>query len=280
MHSSTTDERDYPVVPSQVGARVALGLLQANSGADLISQATELASRLANVIKDRKLSNFLGNREYVRVEGWTTLAALMGVIPTEVSVEMDTDGTYTATVALIRMSDKTELNKATSECGMDEPRWSQMPRYARRSMAVTRATGKACRLAFSWVMALAGYDPTPYEEMEALGPHPEAPPQQQPTQTAPEQPPRPVQPPAPARYESGLRLASLKQIKLIGVRMDRAHVTLAELLERMDLATLDALPAARVDDALSLIESIKNGTAPPRERIATPTFDFDDEIPH
>ena len=32
-------------------------------------------------------------------------------------------------------------------------------------MAQTRATGKACRLAFSWIMALAGYEPTPAEEM-------------------------------------------------------------------------------------------------------------------
>ena len=36
---------------------------------------------------------------------------------------------------------------------------------ARRSMAQTRATGKACRLAFSWIMALAGYEPTPAEEL-------------------------------------------------------------------------------------------------------------------
>ncbi len=32
-------------------------------------------------------------------------------------------------------------------------------------MAITRATGKACRLAFSWIMTLAGYDPTPAEEL-------------------------------------------------------------------------------------------------------------------
>ena len=57
-------------------------------------------------------------------------------------------------------------------CGSDDeldrygkPVWSTRPRYARRSMAQTRATGKACRLAFSWIMALAGYEPTPAEEM-------------------------------------------------------------------------------------------------------------------
>ena len=32
-------------------------------------------------------------------------------------------------------------------------------------MATTRATGKACRLAFSWIVTLAGFDPTPAEEI-------------------------------------------------------------------------------------------------------------------
>jgi hypothetical protein len=36
-------------------------------------------------------------------------------------------------------------------------------------MATTRATGKACRLAFSWVMVLAGYEATPSEEMDGVG---------------------------------------------------------------------------------------------------------------
>ena len=48
---------------------------------------------------------------------------------------------------------------------MDETKWAKGPDYARRSMAATRATSKACRLAFSWVMVLAGFQPTPAEEM-------------------------------------------------------------------------------------------------------------------
>jgi hypothetical protein len=50
---------------------------------------------------------------------------------------------------------------------MDERTWSQRDAYARRSMAITRATGKAFRLGFSWIMTLAGYEPTPWEEMPA-----------------------------------------------------------------------------------------------------------------
>jgi hypothetical protein len=35
-------------------------------------------------------------------------------------------------------------------------------------MAITRATAKACRIAFSWVMALSGYETTPAEEMDGV----------------------------------------------------------------------------------------------------------------
>ena len=70
------------------------------------------------------------------------------------------------------MSDGACISRASAECGAPDeldrygkPVWSSRPRYARRSMAQTRATGKACRLAFSWVMSLAGYEPTPFEEM-------------------------------------------------------------------------------------------------------------------
>jgi len=74
----------------------------------------------------------------------------LGVIPREDSVEALEDGGYVAKVSLVRMADGAVISSASSECGMDEPTWAGRARYARRSMAVTRATGKAARLAFSW----------------------------------------------------------------------------------------------------------------------------------
>ena len=154
--------------------RVELGTLQAVSPASLIEGASEMASTLANVIRAQGLSVRIQGREYVRVEGWTTLATMMGVTAREVSTVED-GGVYTATVELVRLSDGAVISRASAECGSDDekdrygkPVWSTRPRYARRSMAQTRATGKACRLAFSWIMSLAGYEPTPAEEMEPV----------------------------------------------------------------------------------------------------------------
>ena len=68
------------------------------------------------------------------------------------------------------------------ECGRDEPDWMKRPAFQRRSMAVTRATGKAARLAFSWIMVLAGFQACPAEEIIENGrlkpaalPHPPPP---------------------------------------------------------------------------------------------------------
>lgn len=152
-------------------AAVSLGTLQAASAVALVQGAREMANALADVIERQKLATPIQGRKYVKVEGWTTLGVMLGVVPREVGT-VEQDGIYTATVELVRMNDGACISRASAECGSDDeldrygkPIWAARPRYARRSMAQTRATGKACRLAFSWIMALAGYEPTPAEEM-------------------------------------------------------------------------------------------------------------------
>jgi len=83
-------------------------------------------------------------------------------------VTVHEDGTYEATVSLIRVNDGAVIGRGSAICGMDEDTWATRPNYARRSMAITRATGKAYRLGFSWIMTLAGYEPTPAEEMDGV----------------------------------------------------------------------------------------------------------------
>ncbi len=145
---------------------VQLGVIQASTPDMLVKTATAAATSLAAVIDRQKLFSVIQGKRFVRCEGWTTLAAMMGVMPHEVSVE-DKDGTFTATVELRKIADGTCIGRASAECGMDEATWAKRSRNARRSMALTRATGKACRLSFSWVMALAGYEVTPAEEVAA-----------------------------------------------------------------------------------------------------------------
>lgn len=145
--------------------RVELGTIRADNPADMVKGASEAANALAGVIESKKLYSMITGKRYVRCEGWTTLATMMGCLPREVSCEKQSDGGYVAVVELVRMTDGFVMTRASAECGMDERTWSGRDAYARRSMAITRATSKACRIAFSWVMTLAGYEVTPAEEI-------------------------------------------------------------------------------------------------------------------
>ena len=149
---------------------VKLGTIEATGPDDIISKASKIATQLARIIDDKKLFTVISRRKYVNVEGWNTLGAMMGILPREVedSVIEHENGDYEATVELIRTSDGAVVGRASSICGMDEKTWANRPRYARRSMAITRATGKAFRLGFSWIIKLAGYEPTPAEEMPVI----------------------------------------------------------------------------------------------------------------
>jgi hypothetical protein len=69
-------------------------------------------------------------------------------------------------------------------CLNDEPNWRNKPLFQLKSMAQTRALAKALRNVMAWVVVLAGYSPTPAEEMDDV------------QDNGIKQPQRKVQPPA------------------------------------------------------------------------------------
>jgi len=155
-----------------VQTNVSLGAAVLPSPAHVVSYATDVSKELSTIINRQKLYSVINGRKYVHVEGWTTMGAMLGVVPRTVSVEEIHDGVFEATVELVRVSDGAIIGRGIAECGADDetdkygkPVWANRARYARKSMAITRATGKAFRLSFSWIMKLAGYEATPWEEM-------------------------------------------------------------------------------------------------------------------
>ena len=144
---------------------------------EVIAFATTVADELASIIEKKGLASNIQGKKYVAVEGWLALAALRGCTPREVSNERDPDRptVYVATVELVN-ADGRVIGRASAECGdpdevdrQGKPVWADRPAYARRSMANTRATSKVCRQVFSWIMVLAGYAPTPAEEVPGEG---------------------------------------------------------------------------------------------------------------
>lgn len=184
--------------------RVQLGPLTADNPLALVKNATAISDVLKDIIQRQGLATNIQGKQYVTAEGWGVLGTLCGVLAREVSTTEPEPGNFIAVVELCRMADGQVISRASAECGK-EPPWNKRPNFARRSMAQTRAAAKAHRLAFSWVMGLAGYASTPAEEMEAAV-------HQEPAPTRPT-------PPPPASPKGGLSDA---QLRLLGAKIKEA----------------------------------------------------------
>ena len=135
---------------------------------DKIEVATKVAKSLQRVIEEQKLAIEIPSKQgpqmYVTAEGWEVLGTMLGCTPyVEEVVEIPTNGPqfqYKATVS-IRQGDNI-LSRASA---MAERNNIQKDRPSVYSMAQTRALGKSYRMALSWIIKMAGYEPTPAEEM-------------------------------------------------------------------------------------------------------------------
>lgn len=77
----------------------------------------------------------------------------------------DVDGYDWEACVEVRTPSGVCVGRAEAMCSRDEETWSQRADYAVRSMAETRAESRAYRRAIGWIVHLAGYSPTPAEEM-------------------------------------------------------------------------------------------------------------------
>jgi hypothetical protein len=130
----------------------------------LVAEITAMADVLSDVINKQKMFIDLSGKKYVTVEAWNTLGTMLNILPAEKDVKKLDNG-WEAKVELINRHTGVVVGGASAICTREEKSWSTRPDFALRSMAITRATGKAYRLGFSWVIKMAGYEATPAEEM-------------------------------------------------------------------------------------------------------------------
>lgn len=162
-HQTLQTTREIVPVPASQGGQALYNLRPAA----MVHHAAEMATALAAVIEKQGLYTMIQGKKYVRIDGWATLGMMLGFLPREVEVKEMENGDYEATVELCNVNNGQIVGRASALCGKDERRWANADRYARRSMATTRATGKAYRLGFAWILALAGYESTPLEEVSS-----------------------------------------------------------------------------------------------------------------
>jgi hypothetical protein len=154
------DEPPYEVVP--IG-----NLFGTNDPAQVLAKATATADVLVDVVKKKKLIQRIGPNDHVRVEGWTLLGSMLGVFPVVVWTRKLEDGWEARAEA--KTLGGAVVGGAEAECLRAEKNWQNRDDYALRSMAQTRAISKAMRMPLGFIVQLAGFNPTPAEEMPESG---------------------------------------------------------------------------------------------------------------
>lgn len=153
---------DTELVPVETGSFD----LARTDGVAALKHAEAMIQYLAQKCKGPQFISMIQGRKYPRVEWWTTVGAGLGLFPQEEScVKLDREGeiTYEAMVGVYRGEQR--VSRGSALCSNKEKTWKSRDEYAVRSMALTRATGKAYRMAFSFLAVMAGLEPTPAEEM-------------------------------------------------------------------------------------------------------------------
>ena len=133
-----------------------------------MNQMKETAQILAEPIRQTHVVR-IGNSDHVRVEGWTMLGSLLGVFPflewTKPIMDDQGNGFGWEARVVARTRAGELVGAAEAMCTRAESNWAKRDDHALRSMAQTRATSKALRQPLGFVITLAGFDPTPAEEM-------------------------------------------------------------------------------------------------------------------
>jgi hypothetical protein len=161
------------VIPPQTVPPQAHSLAIQRAPDVVLEEATRAAKALAQVIEGKPKKLTFNGKTYLQFEDWQTLGRFYGVTAVSRStkfVEFGSDENsiqgFEAQADALLVATGQIISSAEALCLDDEPNWNGKPLFQLKSMAQTRACAKALRNVLAWVVVLAGYAPTPAEEMD------------------------------------------------------------------------------------------------------------------
>lgn len=160
-------EESLAVVP-----HVEVALSIAREPSIVLEEARRAAKALQDVIESKPNKVKLGGKTYLTFEDWQTVGRFYGVSAKIVStsyIEYGTVKGFEARAVAVLSQNGVEVSGAEAMCLNDEQNWKNKPMFQVKSMAQTRACAKALRNVLAFVPVLAGYSPTPAEEMLETG---------------------------------------------------------------------------------------------------------------
>ena len=137
----------------------------------VLQEARRAADALKDVISKKERPVIFNREQYLEFEDWQTIGNFYGLKAKTGEAEPVTiDGIAgaKARAEVIDVRTGRVVGGAEAYCLRDEPNWQKKPWFQLASMAQTRAGSKSLRNILAWVVVLAGYKPTPAEEMDGI----------------------------------------------------------------------------------------------------------------
>jgi hypothetical protein len=135
-----------------------------------LGDAQKKARLLKSIVDEQGLFTEISGRKHLHVEAWKTIAKGYGYdIDIEWTRPLENGGWEAR--AVVRDKAGQTVGHGEAECGSKgDENWEGRASYQQRSMAQTRAISRAGRNNLDWVVVLAGYNATPFEEMGVATP--------------------------------------------------------------------------------------------------------------
>ena len=166
-------------------ASAGVTLFGTDDPAEVIKRAAKVATVLKDILVKQRLTKRIGSNDHVMVEGWGTVGSMVGVfavkdgevqeiawpsvVPPRLKKQQE-DGLafgFTASYKAQTLAGAV-VGGGEADCKRTETKWAGKDDHALKSMAQTRAQSKALKAPLSFIVAMAGYEPTPAEEMDTV----------------------------------------------------------------------------------------------------------------
>jgi len=137
----------------------------------VLAEAQRAARALKDVVAKKAKPVLMKGEQYLEFEDWQTVGRFYGITSRTVwsrPVMVGEATGWEARAEAIDVRTGQVLSSAEAMCLNDEPNWKGKPSFQLRSMAQTRACAKTLRNLLAWVVVLAGYRPTPAEEIAGM----------------------------------------------------------------------------------------------------------------
>lgn len=168
VSASDAIERDLEAELVPAGPQQPQGLTEVLGATPetVLQRTAEVAKQYKEFLRQQGLVKRIGQSDHISVDGWQMLGMMLGCTAV-VTQTRQTDNGWEAKAELRDRTGRV-IGAGDAECLRDEKRWKQADDYAIRSMAQTRAIGKAFRSVFGFIAKSAGFEATPAEEMDGV----------------------------------------------------------------------------------------------------------------